>query len=72
LQPAGHIMPHTWTVLHFVWPLALLIVALIASYWVLVMFQPDIVYWAAAVAVVGISEGRARGNNGVASLRERE
>ena len=39
-------------VLHFVWPLALVVVALTASYWVLiVMFQPDLVYWAAAVAV---------------------
>jgi len=45
-------------VLHFVWPLALLIVALTASYWVLiVMFQPDIVYWAAAVAVVVFLKG---------------
>jgi len=43
---------------HFVWPLALLIVALTSSYRVLIlMFQPDIVYWAAAVAVVVFVKG---------------
>jgi len=48
----------TTAALHFVWPLALLVVALTASYWVLiVMFQPDIVYWAAAVAVVVFLKG---------------
>jgi hypothetical protein len=45
-------------ILHFVWPLALLMVAFTASYWVLiVMFQPDIAYWAAAVAVVVFLKG---------------
>ena len=45
-------------VLHFVWPLALLTVALTASYWILiVMFQPDIVYWAVTVAIVVFLKG---------------
>jgi len=45
-------------ILHFVWPLALLGVALTASFWILiVMFQPDIVYWAGAVAVVVFLKG---------------
>lgn len=45
-------------ILHFVWPLALLVVAFTASYWVLiVMFQPDIVYWAATVAIVVFLKG---------------
>jgi len=40
-------------ILHFIWPLALLYVALKVSYWIeLVLYLPDLVTWLVAVAVV--------------------
>jgi hypothetical protein len=65
--------------LHFAWPLVLLYVALTAAYWVLiVMFQPDLVYWLVTVAVVVFVKGvlqialmarvRDRSPNAVSSL----
>jgi hypothetical protein len=45
-------------ILHFIWPLALLYVALKLPYWIIIsLYQPDLILWLESVAAVVFLKG---------------